>query len=249
MFKVFFIALMLNASVALSANAQACMSMHVVQNTAAGYINQAGEIAGYHYDFLMALEERSGFCMEKILLPIARAKRNIKVGAHDGGILGRPKTPDPDIEYITKLITAKKVIIPRKGVVLNSAPTLANITIARIRKVNVDNVFGNTTNVSYVDVGDYTQGLKLMKRGRVDAIIGNALGINVIINKLNMAQAVDLSERLVIGQSEVWFVLSKKSKYIGNAEKLREATQALIDTGILDNILKRYFGENWQSVG
>jgi len=246
MFKVFFIALILNTSVALSVNAQACMSMHVVQNTAAGYINQTGEVAGYHYDFLMELEELSGFCMEKTLLPISRAKRNIKLGTHDGGILGRPKTPDADIEYITKLITAKKVIIPRKGVALNNSPELADITIARIRKVNLDSVFGSTTNVSYVDVSDYAQGLKLMSRGRVDAIVGNALGINVIINKLNMGQAVDLSEKLIIGQSEVWFVLSKKSQYIDRVEQLKEATQALIDKGVLDNILKRYFGENWQ---
>jgi len=198
MFKMFLSVLMLNTVVVLSANAQACMSMHAVQNTAAGYLNQAGEIAGYHYDFLMALEEVSGVCMEKKLLPIARAKRNIKAGVHDGGILGRPKNPDADIEYIAKLISAKKVIIPRKGVMLNNAPKLANITIARIRKVNVDDVFGSTTNVSYVDVGDYTQGLKLMKRGRVDAIIGNALGISVIIKKLDMTQAVDQSERLML---------------------------------------------------
>jgi len=249
MFKVFFIALMLNSFVVLSANAQGCMSMHVVQNTTAGYINQTGEIAGYHYDFLMALEEISGFCMEKKLLPISRAKRNIKVGAHDGGILGRSNTPDADIEYIIKLITAKKVIIPRKGVMLNNSPKLANIKIASIRKVNVDDVFGSTTDVSYVDIANYAQGLKLMEMGRVDAITGNALGINVSINKLNMTQAVDLSEKLIIGQSEVWFVLSKKSKYIDSVEQLRKAAQILIDKGVLDNILKKYFGENWQSTG
>ena len=241
MFKIFLIILMLNLFSALPLKAQECMSMHVVLNTAAGYIDKTGKIAGYHYDFLTALEKTSGICMDKHLLPHSRAKRNIQIGTYDGGILARSNDLDPYVEYITKILTSKMVIIPKKGVVLNSVQDLSNIRIAKIRSVDVSHVLSAETNISFVDVAGYEQGLKMLKRGRVDAILGNDLGIGIIIKKFNMLQELNLSEKLIIKEREVWFVLSKESKHINKVNQLREAAQTLIDKGILSNILNEYF--------
>jgi len=249
MFKIFFIALMLNIFITSPVSAQACMSMHVVLNTAAGYLDDAGEIAGYHNDFLTALEKESGICMNKKLMPHSRAKRSIQIGAHDGGILGRSNNSDEGAEYIIKLVTSKTVIIPKKGLTLNNAEDLSKIKIARIRKGNVNNALGDVLNMSWVDVTDYEHGLQLMRRGRLDAVMGTALGLNIIINNLEMAQEVNLSGELIIEQREVWLVLSKKSQYIDKVDQLREAAQVLIDKGVLGNILKKYFGENWRLIG
>lgn len=249
MFKIFLVALMINISITSPVSAQECMSMHVVLNTAAGYLDDAGEITGYHNDFLTALEEASGICMEKKLMPHSRAKRSIQIGAHDGGILGRSNNAEDGAEHIIKLLTSKTVIIPRKGLTLNNADDLSKIKIARIRKGNVNNALSDVLNTSCIDVTDYENGLQLLRRGRVDAVMGTALGLNIIINDLKMEQEVNLSGELIIEQREVWLVLSKKSKYIDKVEQLREAAQALIDKGVLENILKKYFGENWKLFG
>lgn len=247
MLRMFFITLMLNLYSALPLYAQECMVMHVVLNTAAGYIDEDGEITGYHYDFLTALEEKSGICMDKQLLPHSRAKRNIQIGAHDGGILAHSTNLDADVEYITKILTSETVIIPKKGLSLNSYQNLPKITIARIRRVNFGDALDNASNITFIDVPDYKHGLQLIERGRVDAIAGNNLGLSIIIDNLEMAEELNLQEKVIIGEREVWLVLSNKSKYLNKADQLREAAQTIIDKGVLDNILKKYFGENWKS--
>ena len=246
MLRMLAITLVINLFCALPLNAQECMSMHVILNTTAGYIDESGEMTGYHYDFMSALEEASGICMHKKLLPHSRAKRNIQIGEHDGGILAHSTNLSADAEYIKKILTSETVIIPKKGLSLNKYQSLSKITIARIRRVNFGDALDNASNITFVDVPDYKHGLQLIQRGRVDAIVGNDLGLSIIIENLNMAEELNLQEKVIIGEREVWLVLSKKSKFINKAAQLREAAQSIIDKGILDNILKKYFGEHWQ---
>ena len=244
MFKVSIFTLILSLFAVLPINAQECMSMHVVLNIKAGYIDENGKLSGYHYDFLTALENESGICMDKKLLPYPRAKRDIQLGAHDGGILVHSPLLDDDIEYIAKIFTSKTVLIPRKGLNLNNFQDLPKVTIARIRKIDFSDTWENTPNISFVDVVDYKQGLQMLKRGRIDAIAGNLLGMNVVIESLDIAEDINLSGKLTIGEDEVWLVLSKKSHYLNEADVLRKATHNLIEKGVLNNIFLKYFGKN-----
>jgi len=248
MFRIVFITLLLNLFSSLPLSAQPCMSMHVVLNTAAGYTDEAGDISGFHFDYLSALEEISGLCMDKKLLPYPRAKRNIEMGVHDGGILARSTDLDNEVEYVSKLLISKLVVLPRKGLSLNNYQDLSNIKIARVRKLNLGDVLDNDPNLVFVEVSDYEQGLQLLNRGRVDAIAGNALGLSTAIEKLNMFAEINALQKLTISEREVWFVLSKKSKNLNKIDQLKEAAQIIINRGVLDTILKKYFGENWKLV-
>lgn len=222
-----------------------CLSMHVVINTAAGYMTPTGNIGGFHYAFLTALEDKTGLCMDKKLLPYSRARRGIELGGHDGGILARSENLDTKVEYIVKLITSKAIILPRKGLVIRDDKDLKNIVIGKVRGVEFNHFLDNYSTFSIVQLADYRHGFRMLEKGRIDAIAGNELGLATSAHLENIEE-INWSGKLITNQREVWLVLSKKSKQLDKSEQLRQAAQALIKEGVLDEILKKYFGEDWQ---
>lgn len=220
-----------------------CLNMHVVFNTSAGYLNQTGKIAGFHADFLNALEKKTGICINKKLLPYARAKRSIVLGGHDGGILASSTDLDNKVIYVAKLLISKTIVIPKKGLTLNNYNDLSNIIIGKVRGAKLDEKVDNDENILFVELSNYQHGLEMLKKGRIDAIAGNNLGLTVI-HELNMVEDVNLSGKFVLGQREVWFLLSNTSQHLDKIEQLREATLALVNEKVVEKILQKYFGKS-----
>ena len=237
-----FLSLYFFSSSSISEQKQKCLSMHVIFNAPGGYIDETGKAVGYHFDFLTALEERSGSCIDKTLLPYSRARRSIELGEHDGGLLLRSTNLDPYVEYIVKLVTSRTVIIPKKGISLDSYDDLTNITFGKLRGTNLNERLENDPNISFIKISSYEQGLKMLKKGRIDAIVGNERGLSYIENN-DIANDVNLSGKFVVGQREVWLVLSKKSENLDKAKQLKRAAQALINEGVFENILTKHIGK------
>ena len=224
-----------------------CLSMHVVINTAAGYITPSGSIGGFHYDFLTALEERTGLCIDKKLLPYSRARRGIELGGHDGGILARSENLDAKVEYLVKLITSKTVVLPRKGLVIRNEQDLNKMVIGKVRGAELNDFLDNSPTLLMVQLADYRQGFRMLERGRIDAIAGNELGLSASA-RLEGVEEIDWSGKLIINQREIWLVFSKKSEQLDKSEQLRKAALELINEGVLGDILKQYFGTDWQLI-
>ena len=222
-----------------------CLSMHLIRNAPTGYINKDGKIAGIHLEFLTALEDRSGLCIDKKLTPYLRARKSIHVGGHDGGIMVRSTELDVYIEPIVKLITLRTVIIPKAGVSLSSYEDLSELMIGRVRGTHLNDIFDNDEKLTIVELLNYEHGLQLLKRGRIDAIAGSSLGLS-IIGKFDMISDVNLLGKLVLGEKELWLVLSKKSEKLNKIEQLKKAAQGLVDEGVFDKILEKYYGADWQ---
>ena len=222
-----------------------CLSMHVISNIAAGYINEADELAGFHVDFLTALEKRTGICMDKKLLPYARAQLGIKFGEHDGGLIVSSENIDADVIYIEKIVSSNTVIIPKKGLNLDSYEDLLKIKIGKIRGATLNKRLNNDKNILFVAIKNYSQGLQLLKKGRIDAIAGNGLGLSRI-GKGNMFDDVNLAGKLNVGQRDIWLVLSRKSQHLDKIQALRIGAQDLINEGVVDKFLQKYFDIDWK---
>jgi len=224
-----------------------CLSMFVVVNDSSGYLNEDGQMAGYHVDFMNELEIYSGICINKKLIPYSRALKGLEYGEYDGGIVAKTTYLNQKVEYVTKLITSKTVIIPKKGITLNNYNDLVDITIGRFRGVDLNGILGTKLQFSLVDLYSYQQGLRMLQKGRIDAIAGNNLGLS-IIDQLGMLEDVNLPGSLVIGNREVWFVVSRKSQHLDQIPRLSLGVTSMINDGVFDKILGRYFGENWKLI-
>jgi len=226
--------------------AKECLSMHVIDLPPAGFKNNTGELTGIHVDFIDALEERSGICIDKKLMSYSRALKNIEVGVHDSGILNPSSDLDfyEHVRYITKLITLKTIILPKKGLSLSSNNSLKNITIGKVRGSPLGSSF-DEDKYEMIELTSYQHGLNMLKRGRIDALAGNASGMSVI-GKFNVDHYFNAPGKFIIEQRELWLVFSKNSENIDQIEPIKIAAQALVNEGRFDLIFEKFVGKNWK---
>lgn len=59
---------------------------------------------------------------------------------------------------------------------------------------------------------------------------------------------IDPTNHYAIGFGEQWLQLSKHSKSDTDMNKLQYAVKLMIDNGTLNNIMNKYYGENWLQV-
>ena len=226
--------------------AEECLSMHVIDFPPAGFKNKSGKLTGIHVDIIEALEERSGICIDKKIMPYSRALKNIKVGIHDAGILNPSSDLDfyEHVQYIAKLITLKTIIIPKKGLTLNSYKSLKNITIGKVRGTPLGHSFDEGKH-KIIKVTSYAHGLSMLKRGRIDALAGNAGGMNVI-GKFNLDHYFNVPGKFIIGERELWLVFSNNSDNLDQIEPMQTAAQALVNEWVVDLIFEKFVGKNWR---
>ncbi len=226
--------------------AKECLSMHVIDLPPAGFKNKSGELTGIHVDFIEALEERSGICIDKKIMPYSRALKNIKVGVHDAGILNPSSDLDfyVHVQYIAKLITLKTIIIPKKGLNLSSYKSLKNITIGKVRGSPLGHSFDEGKH-KIIELTSYGHGLNMLKRGRIDALAGNAGGMNVI-GKFNLDHFFNVPGKFIIGERELWLVFTKNSDNLDQIDPIKTAAQALVSEGVVYLIFEKFVGENWK---
>jgi len=241
-FLIFTIALFITFPVI----AKECLSTHVIDFPPAGFKNDSGELTGIHVDFTDALEERSGICINKKIMPYSRALKNIKFGIHDLGILNPSSDLDfyAHVQYIVKLLTLKTIILPKKGVSLSDYESLENITIGKVRGAPLGHSF-DEEKYEIVELTSYEHGLNMLKRGRIDALAGNASGMSVI-GKFNLNNYFNIPGKFTIGEREIWLVFSNNSGHLEQIEPIKIAAQALVNEGLVDLIFEKFVGENWK---
>jgi len=225
--------------------ARACLSMHVIDLPPAGFKDKSGELTGIHVDFIEALEKRSGICIDKKIMPYARAVKNIKIGMHDAGILNPSSDADfyTHVQHIAKLITLKTIILPKKGLNLSSDKILNNITIGKVRGSPLGGSF-DEDKYKILELTSYGHGLNMLKRGRIDALAGNASGMNVI-GASNLDHYFNVPGKFIIGERELWLVFSKNSDNIDQMVAIKTAAQALVNEGVVELIFEKFIGKNW----
>ena len=248
MYKLFFVLLLIcPLSSAYAADEKTCLSMYVVINNVSGYLNAEGKISGYHVDVIDELASRSGICIDKSLVPYSRALKGLKYGEYDAGIVVRQEKMDPKLIYLTKILTSKTVLVPRNGITFSHYQQLSELIIGKLRGVDLDNTLAKSFNLLLIDLHSYEQGIRLLQKGRIDAIAGNSLMLG-IVNKLGLVDTVDFKAQLVLGKKEIWLAFSNKSSHIEQLNTVKQAAQAMVEDGSLELILEEYFGSDWKSI-
>jgi len=226
--------------------ASECLSMHVIDLPPAGFKDKSGKLTGIHVDFIDALEARSGICIDKKIMPYARAVKNIKMGVHDAGILNPSLDDDfyTHVQNVEKLITLQTIIIPKKGLNLDNDKSLKNITIGKVRGSPLGPSFDESQH-EILELTSYEHGLSMLKRGRIDALAGNASGMNVI-GEFSLNHYFNIEGKFVIGERELWLVFSKKSGHVDQIETIKKSAHALVNEGVIALIFEKYIGKNWK---
>lgn len=222
-----------------------CLDFHVIKNEPLGYQNDSGEMVGVHWEYLEAIEQASGLCINKRLIPYLRIWRSLTNGDHDAGILFRSKSRADIVEYSSLVREVYTVVVPVKGMKINHYDDLQHLIIGKPRGTHLGDKFDNDKNLTIVELNSYQQAAKMLQKGRIDAIAGSGLVINYQLKKYKAFDKIDNEGKFIVGKKEQWLQFSKKSKHLDLIPKLNLAIEELKQNGRLDAIMDKYYGKDW----
>jgi polar amino acid transport system substrate-binding protein len=246
--RLLFTLCLLTTSTLWAQTSPACLNLHVIENAPIGFNNTDGRPTGVHWEHLTAIEKTSDLCLNKMILPYPRIWQSIKKGRHDGGIIFKSESSSKFVEYVAKIRSVKIVVIPVKGIEINSYEDLKNIRIGKTRGTHLSEQFDQDSSLNIIELNNYSQATQMIDRGRIDAIAGSVLVLTYQLKKYNALNSVDLTHKLVLGEKEQWLQLSKKSQHLDKIPQLRIAIEKLKQDGSLDAIMDKYYGDEWRVV-
>jgi len=154
------------------------------------------------------LAEITHFQVARVYTRILKA---LKDGSLDGALIFKNTSLANDVHYVGPVGLSHVLVTKVRGNQPKNYQELAALeSIAVIRKAQFSTRFDQDNGLNKVYVESYEQGLKLLRKGRVEAIIGSEVGLRFGMDHLNMNSKV-LTTALKIGDKEWWLHLSKKS--------------------------------------
>lgn len=206
-----------------------------------GFITNDGQHKGYLFDIAnMALDE-AGFDTHNLILPPKRLLRDMSIDMMDCTFVA--KTPYilerfSFIESLGKNLEAS--VIPKKGLKLESYDDLYGIKIAVPRGVFADPRFDADDKITKIATNDYLENVRLISRGRVDAMLGatDSLIFNLLELGLNPVDVI--GEPYVFFSLPVGLVCRNELKEDPRVLRLQKAVIKLREENRIDPVVAKY---------
>ena len=202
-------------------------------------VDEHGKLTGIYYDLMASLLSKFDSEREHHIFPYGRIIHELKIGKTDLTIMFKYKELANYVDYIYPLPTLKNVVIGRKGNDFNSVQQLETLSIAYLSGAKFSDDIDNNPRILKQSVSDFHHGLLMLKKGRVDAIIGPMAPI--ITAAKNMKLSKDFfGKALIVSERTPWLQLSKQSHHKVSPEKLKAIFSQMMEQGELKKIQKKY---------
>ncbi|TWX70746.1 transporter substrate-binding domain-containing protein [Colwellia demingiae] len=202
-------------------------------------IDNSGELSGIYYELTHSLLIKSGLAAEHHIFPYGRIIHELKLGKTDITIMFKYKELANYVDYIYPLPALKNVVIGRRGHDYQSITQLEGLNIAYLNGAKFSDAVDNNPKIHKQIVVDFHQGLLMLKKKRVDAIIGPMKPIMSAAKRLALNKGF-FGKPLVVSERTPWLQLSKQSKSHISADKIKAIFSKMIDQGALENIQLKY---------
>lgn len=202
-------------------------------------IDDSGKLSGIYYDLTHSLLIKSGLVSEHHIFPYGRIIHELKLGKTDLTIMFKYKELANYVDYIHPLPALKNVVIGRHGHDYQNIKQLEGLNIAYLNGAKFSDVIDNNPKIHKQTVVDFNQGLLMLKKNRVDAIIGPMEPIISGAKQLGLSKSF-FGKPLTVSERTPWLQLSKQSKSHISAEKLKVIFSKMMDQGTLESIQKNY---------
>jgi len=195
--------------------------------------------SGIYYEAAELLLEDAGYPLSNFIAPYARIIKELKAGTTDATIMFKYEELEGHVTYIAPFDTLKIVVIGLKGRSYPSIESLKGKRLAYLRGAKFSDEIDNEPEITRQDTIDFSQGLKMLELGRVDAIIGPLDPLLYTAAKLFKKQDF-FGKPLLVGERTPWLQVSKKSADRISVEKLEDSFKKMQLSGQLDVIRNKY---------
>jgi len=184
----------------------------------------------------------AGYIPDNTILPYARVLQTLMTGSADMSILFTNDAVAKSSDQLFPISATKNVVIGLIGSNYNHLSDLHGKTVARVRQASYDDAFNADKLINKYATSGYEQSLKMLRAGRVQAIVGSEMSIYSTWRQLGYS-ADTLGEPLILNSKESYLQFSKQSKHKAAKDKIMNAAKNLKRRGDIDKIIGDYTGK------
>jgi polar amino acid transport system substrate-binding protein len=208
-----------------------------------GYIDDQGSHVGLFSTMNRAILKEGRFEGESRVIPTKRLTQQILAKTTDCAIFHRTTWSATHLLLVASIgEPLRTLIITYKDNPVTSYEDLLGKQIATLRGSHFGHKFDGDKRLDKLFVEDYYQGAKLLKSGRVDALIGTDLSLYYVLEKAKIPFQ-DLAEPLVLKTRTMWLHCSQPPTQNFPLEAVRQGVVRLRERGFFADIIKHYLNE------
>lgn len=201
-------------------------------------MKHGSKLSGIYYDLANVLIEEAGLKSNHRIYPYARIVNELKTGKTDLTIMFKYQELQDYVSYIAPLPTLVNVVIGLKGNKFSAISDLEGKTLGYLRGARLSEEIDQNSKIHKYPTKDFSQSIKMLNRGRVDAIIGPMAPILSAAEAMGTADKLD--EPLFVSQRTPWLQMSKKSKFHLDVKDIGDTFISIIKQETLKKIQHRY---------
>ncbi len=202
-----------------------------------GYVEK-GTDTGLNYELSNLLAVEAGFEPDNRIIPLIRAVDDIAAGRADMVIM----FPNPTIDAVAKnlgiILPMETVLFGRAGSLYRSLKDARGKIVASVRGARYDERISKKSGIILYPTASYSQSLKMLLAGRVEAVIGPKLGLYFTVKTDNYPKRA-FGDPLVLSTAQgCVFISNKTSPDI--IEKVVAAMTRILANGTVHMLLEKY---------
>lgn len=203
------------------------------------YFVENSQCAGASVVALEMIFEKLNVELELVSYPYARILHSLKNAELDLALIFKNNSISHDINYIGPLAYSKIIILSQPNHTINQYDDLQALKrIAVIRNAQFEKKFDQDKGLNKVSVDSYQQAIRMLKHGRVDAVIGSLIGLEYALLQQNMNQDM-LSNVFYLGKKEWGLHLAKNSNFAKLKPDLIKAVKQTFKTDLIHQLYQQ----------
>lgn len=202
-----------------------------------GYIENGIE-TGLTYELGNRIAQEAGLDPINNILPFARSMEEVVSGTADMVIMFPNQTINANAKNLGSILPMETVIFGRADSTYRSLKDLHGKTIASVRGAEYDDRITKKNGMILYLTDNYTQSLKMLLAGRVEAVIGPKLGLYYTARKNKYPKHAFGTPLVLSTRQGCVFISNKAPETL--AKKILDAMDRIRKNGTVTMLLEKY---------
>lgn len=195
---------------------------------------------GIYVDILREVVRVSDLDVWVNIVPVTRLLRHMKSGAISCSILFEGPSFKDQFEPVEKIgKELHSVVLFRKDLKIEKISDLEGYRLGVLNGVRFSSAISENTSIEKLIVNNYAQGVKMLHRGRLDAMLGT---YDALVYSM-LKQNIDLNEYAdpyILSRNDLYLMCNKNAFPEEEKVVLRKTIRHLRDSGFIEDVWNSY---------
>ncbi|MYN08767.1 substrate-binding periplasmic protein [Pseudoduganella aquatica] len=216
------------------------MRIVTIESAPFGFYGGDGQASGMMYEIGNLIAQEAGLPHVNRIVPYPRTVAMIASG--DADVVLRYTNPELSAAalQVAEVLSLPTIVVGRPALKLTSLSDLRGKFVGVPRSGRFDEAFDERDDITKYPLAGYSQMLKMLMAGRIDAGIGSSVGIYYNAHILGISKE-RLGKPLMLGTRKFELHFSKKTATAETVSAIKIAVQRLQSRGAINEIVEKYY--------